>query len=128
MRIAGESTMDYVKRDPSAALSDYLMIKSVHDALFDALKCHVHDHGPLHGANGGVMRKIKKKLKSLNGNRAMKILEEAGLDTLSMSRLKLDEDSIKSALGVSEGNKVLKTLREAGCYDERSIEYYGIKA
>jgi hypothetical protein len=128
VRIAGETLLNYVQRDPSAALSDYLAIKAAHDALYDCLKCHVADHGPLKGKGSGSMRKIKKNLKTLNSKRAWKILEEAGLDVLSLANLKISEESIKQELGVKKGNELLKTLREAGCYDERTIEYYGIKA
>lgn len=128
MRLAGETIAEYVKRDPKHALEDYLAIKAAHDALFAELKCYVHDNGVLKTDGGAAMRKIKKKLKTLNGGRATPILEDAGYDILSMARMKIDEDSIKAAIGVTEGNRMLKVLREAGCYDERTIEYFGIKA
>ena len=127
MRKCGETIYDWVQRDPQDALDSYFYVKAAHDALLEELKRKCHETGEIVSKSNAKMRKIKKKLKTLNESRAVDMLEASGYDPLSFARIRVDADSIKAKMGVTEGNKILKILKDGGCFDERTIEYYGFK-
>ncbi len=130
MRHVGETLDEWIERDPGGVLAEIIHAKAFLLAAETSLKKRMIEKGEkkIVTTNGkATMRHIKKKLKSLNASKSAAILEEAGYDVLALGEYRLTESSIKAALGVTEGAKVIKILKDAGCYNTREIEYFGIK-
>lgn len=120
--------MELAESSPETLLRELVWAKAFVEAAERALKTKMAKDGVKKIGNGPSMKLIKKTIKTLSSSKAASVLEDAGYDVLQLADVRLTEDGIKAALGVTEGNRVISILKEAGCYNEREIEYFGVKA
>ncbi len=123
-----ETIMEQAESNPEVLLRKLVWAKAFIEAAERALKTKMAKDGLRKIGTGPSMKLIKKTIKTLSSSKAAPVLEDAGYDVLQLSEVRLTEDGIKAALGVTEGNRVISILKEAGCYNEREIEYFGVKA